>query len=644
MPPRNRQNPKSRFGAWTLSAAAIAGMMSPAAIIAPARAVVLNDWMFDPASQAVSLTLPSGITPDFFLLAEPARIILEIPNTTLGTVTAAEQYSGAVSSIRLTEVAGGSRLVLELAPNTRLDPRHAELMATDLGNGQTEWVLQPLLQDAPTVPIATAPVPSRPAAADTPEVAAPESSAPAASVAAPRAAIADPPASTIADESSEMTPSEPVEAMATADDVAAAEDEVSAADAPAVTIAVEPPASSVSDPVAAPLPAPASLPDIATSATTGAVRSLPTGPDPLSSVSTDAAVLSGAISDNLSDQPPAELPLDPFMAGASSTVSVPSLAEADRTPAPAVAVPPLATVPAASPSAAPPPNQPLPSTTASAPNQVRPPSRAGAPVAPSSTANVPTSRPSVAPPPTSPVPSVTAAGVVPEQIRPPSSQNRPSESSSVAATLPPESTVRPPVVATNRPSESLPAESAIRPPTTTAAARPDTLPVESTMRPPVAAANRPESLPAESTMRPPTTTASRPDTLPVEATIRPPGAETARQAAPDVVAANSLEIPTLPSPPDHWREPGNRAIAPNEVRPPTEAGVPTQVPNVAPRSERVTTAAIAAPPFLTDDEAESETATNALSNREQPSIPPPPPIPRGSGPLPFGEPLPASRP
>ena len=92
-------------------------------------------------------------------MAEPARIVLEIPDTTLGAVPAAQQYNGAVRSIRLSEVSGGSRVVVELAPNTRLDPRHAELIPTALGNGQTAWTLRPLLQDVPTAPVAAAPSP-----------------------------------------------------------------------------------------------------------------------------------------------------------------------------------------------------------------------------------------------------------------------------------------------------------------------------------------------------------------------------------------------------------------------------------------------------------------------------------------------------
>jgi hypothetical protein len=630
MRPRNRQNPKSRFGAWALSATAIAGMVSPAAIVAPARAVVLNDWTFDPASQAVNLTLPNGITPDFFLLAEPARIILELPNTTLGAGIASEQYSGAVQNIRLTQVAGGSRLVIELAPNTRLDPRHAELMATDLGNGQTEWVLQPLLQDAPPTPIAATPVaPSAPI--DAPATA-PVPSSQDASVAAPAPAIAETPEPvTVADEP-EATSPELAEGTAVND--IPAEDEAIATEAE--TAAVEIPVTPIAETSTPASATPPSLPDIATSATTGAVQSLPTGPDPLANASTDAAVLAGAISDDLSDQPPAELPVDPFMAGPTSTVSVPSLAAADSTPAPAVSVPSLATVPDVPASVSSQPSVSSPSTTASVPNQVRPPGRASGPAAPPTVASAP---PSVAPSSNAAPASVT--GVAPAQIRPPSAQGRPAESTSVATALPPESTIRPPGVETAR-AEALPVESTIRPPVATAN-RPEALPVESTIRPPVATASPRETLPVESTIRPPGVETTRAEALPVESTIRPPAAATARREAPEVIAANSLEMPTLPSPPDRWREPGNDAVIPNEVRPPTAVVTPSVPASAAPRPDQVATAAIA-PPFLTPAEAESEETTAPLAAGEPQSIPPPPPIPRGSGPVPFGEPLPQPRP
>jgi len=498
MRPRSQQNPKSSFGSWGLAAAAIAGMTVPMAIVAPVRAAVLHSWSFDPGTRAFTFTLPDGVKPDFFLMAEPARIVLEIPDTTLGAVPAAQQYNGAVRSIRLSEVSGGSRVVVELAPNTRLDPRHAELTPTALGNGQTAWTLRPLLQDVPTAPVAAAPSPPEPA------VSAPAAVPP--TVAAPPAIAEAPlePAVESADETAanEAT-AESTEAASPDAETVAAEDgltEIDEAIAPepadsAIAIEVNPsPDLAAAPPTAAPPDLP-SLPDIANSATTGAARSLPTGPDPLARVSTDADVLTQTPGDTLSDLPPEQLPLDPF--ATSPSVSVPDLAEADRTPAPAVAVPPLADVP-------------------------------DAPVATQNSGST----------------AAPSADVPPDQVRPPA--NRPAAAPPVTATAPPTAPPSAPeAIAANSievPTIPLPPESWSDRGDT------DTGRDPSQVRPPATEATTPA--PAVITSPPPTAASSSSPSPPF-LTSPPP---TAPPRAPATPPAPPVERPSIPPPPSAARE------------------------------------------------------------------------------------------
>lgn len=613
MRPRKQPNPKSSFGPWALSAITIASIASPIVVEASARAATLNAWNFDQASRTLTLTLPNSVTPDVFLLAEPTRIVLEIPNTTLGAITPSAQYSGAVRNIRLTEVSGGSRVVIELAPNTRLDPRHAELTATELGNGQTEWLLVPLLQDVPAAPVATAP----PA-----PVAAPagESSA----VSSARDPVTEPsetdPAETdiaIADNSEVAT-----EDVEDSDDVALSSEEQESAVAIAVTPTPESPAVA-----AEALPEPAFLPDIAASATVGAVRALPTGPDPLAGVSTDASALAGAVRDNLSDRPPEQLPIDPFAASSQAMVSVPSLAEADSTPAPAVAVPPLAAVPnvpeATQSSNPQQPNLATPPAVDVAPNQARPPGNQERAIEPAVTATAP----AIEPPPPS--------GMSPSQVRP----------STITATAP---VVEPTPTAGIAPNQ-------VRPPRRQS---------EPTVAPAAPTAPTPTAGIAPNQIRPPrrrdSTIATAP---PIEATIRPPTAS----GSPDVVAANSLGVPTVPLPPDRWRDYGDGAIPPNQVRPSNVAAAvpstaaataiaaaatlrPPGSPNVQPAAAPTVrqpaspiTVAAEMPPFLSSPSAAASEVTPSAPATERRSIPPPPPLPNSNGTVPFGAPLPQSQ-
>ncbi|MEM9504852.1 MAG: AMIN domain-containing protein, partial [Cyanobacteria bacterium P01_E01_bin.43] len=372
------------------SSIAIAGIATTAAIVVPARAAILNAWNFDIASQQFSVTLPADVTPDYFLLAEPARIVLDLPGTALGAVSATEQYDDAVRTIRLLEIQDGTRVVLELAPNTRLDPRHAELTATDVGNGQTQWTLRPLLQDSAPSTVATAPAPppdptpaSIEAEPDLPQVDVTPDAYPSPEADGIDSVPADDDLDPATDESDTIT------AEATEDGELLAplpDEELSEA------IAV-PPGPDFIEP-AIELPVEPSLPDIANTATIGAAQALPlpTGPDWAAGVSTDAADLAGVERGNLVDLPPNQIPIDPF-AGNAPAVSVPSLAEADSTPAPVVNVPPVAAMP---PEVTPPPQVAPPSTVPAAPDPVPPPGAdeiAVAPPAPSAAAPTPPAPP-----------------------------------------------------------------------------------------------------------------------------------------------------------------------------------------------------------------------------------------------------------
>ncbi|MDJ0706651.1 MAG: AMIN domain-containing protein [Leptolyngbyaceae cyanobacterium MO_188.B28] len=117
-----------------------------AAVAYPAQAAVLSDWTFDPHTQQLEVLLPEGITPRYFLLAEPARLILDIPNTQVGEGIKERTYSGPVRQIRAAQYDANSiRIVMELAPSTVLDPQQALLQRIDHPGGQNRWVLQPLI-------------------------------------------------------------------------------------------------------------------------------------------------------------------------------------------------------------------------------------------------------------------------------------------------------------------------------------------------------------------------------------------------------------------------------------------------------------------------------------------------------------------
>ncbi|MEM1291484.1 MAG: AMIN domain-containing protein [Cyanobacteria bacterium P01_H01_bin.162] len=597
---RSQRNPKySCFGSWLVpSAIAIAGIATTAAIVVPARAAIVNAWNFDVASQQFSVTLPDDVTPDYFLLAEPARIVLDLPGTALGSVSATEQYDDAVRTIRLLEIQDGTRVVLELAPNTRLDPRHAELTATDVGNGQTQWTLRPLLQDSAPSNVATAPAAPPEPSPTSIEV---EPELPQVTVAPDPEADgidrvpADDDLDQVTDESEAIT----AEAAEDGELLAPLPDGLTDEALPEA-IAV-PPGPDFIEP-AVELPVEPSLPDIANAATVGAAQALPlpTGPDWATGVSTDASDLAGVERGNLVDLPPNQIPIDPF-AGNAPAVSVPSLAEADSTPAPVVSVPPVATLP----DEVPPPQAAPPSAVPAAPDSVPPSGSDAIAVAPPAAPPAPSS---AAPTPPAPTMAPNAGPVAPNQVRPPDA-----DAIAVAPPTPPPTPELVPsaptndVVAANSleiPTMPLPPESwrnatanlpanQVRPPTVAIAP-----PVNdaSQVRPPTAT-----STPATATVAPPANGANQ---------IRPPSVA----VAPPANSANQVRPPTAAAVP-----PVNSA---NQVRPPTAAIA--QSPTVPEPVSPLTTANQVQPPTATIARAESEPSSpsNLAAVPEIGSLPP----------------------
>lgn len=114
----------------------------------PVLAVAIATWNFDQDTRQLQVTLPQGVIPRYLVLAEPARIVLEIPNVQAGDLQIDNAYDGQISHIRSAQHSADTvHIVLELAPGTRLDPRHAQLSSAPI-NGQVRWTLTPLLVDS----------------------------------------------------------------------------------------------------------------------------------------------------------------------------------------------------------------------------------------------------------------------------------------------------------------------------------------------------------------------------------------------------------------------------------------------------------------------------------------------------------------
>ncbi|MBE9070315.1 AMIN domain-containing protein [Leptolyngbya cf. ectocarpi LEGE 11479] len=129
-------------------------------VTSSALAEELDNWSFDATTNELTFSLSDTVLPEFFLLAEPPRLVLDIPDTQIGAVEPEQFYSGAVQNIRVAQHAPDQvRVVIELAPDTVLSPDQADIQFDD-NNGQRHWRFRPLLADSPV--IADAPTPVQP--------------------------------------------------------------------------------------------------------------------------------------------------------------------------------------------------------------------------------------------------------------------------------------------------------------------------------------------------------------------------------------------------------------------------------------------------------------------------------------------------
>ncbi|MEM7794933.1 MAG: AMIN domain-containing protein [Cyanobacteria bacterium P01_C01_bin.118] len=120
----------------------------------------LRDWSFDSTNSELTFSLPDTLFPEFFLLSEPPRLVLDIPATDLGNVESQNVYNGVVQTIRVAQHSEDQvRAVIELVPDIVLAPAQADIQFDDGENGQRHWRFRPLLAGgANTVITATTPV------------------------------------------------------------------------------------------------------------------------------------------------------------------------------------------------------------------------------------------------------------------------------------------------------------------------------------------------------------------------------------------------------------------------------------------------------------------------------------------------------
>ena len=155
-----------------------AGVIGAIAQTAPVQAAILTQWQFNSTTNQLEITVPEGTQPRYFLLAKPARIVLDLPNTQMGSVPTEQTLSGPVQQIRVSQQqAGSTRIVMQLAPNVVFAPGQVKLEQVGTSKTGTRWVLRPLIAGSSASTPTVAATPTGPATSTASPQSAPPTSA-----------------------------------------------------------------------------------------------------------------------------------------------------------------------------------------------------------------------------------------------------------------------------------------------------------------------------------------------------------------------------------------------------------------------------------------------------------------------------------
>ncbi|MGB3612169.1 MAG: AMIN domain-containing protein [Elainellaceae cyanobacterium] len=134
----------------TISLTAIAMVISAL----PAYSAQLVRWQFNSQTRQLEITTTEGTEPNYFILAQPPRIVVDLPETTIGAVSAEESYDGAVRQIRVNQFQPNlTRIVIELDPDIEFAAQQVQMRALDPQSSR--WVVQPLFAGESPAPMAS---------------------------------------------------------------------------------------------------------------------------------------------------------------------------------------------------------------------------------------------------------------------------------------------------------------------------------------------------------------------------------------------------------------------------------------------------------------------------------------------------------
>ncbi|MEP0870705.1 N-acetylmuramoyl-L-alanine amidase [Trichocoleus desertorum AS-A10] len=126
----------------------------------PAEAARLQSWQFNANQNQLDFTTDDGVQPRAQLIANPTRLVIDLPGTKVGGALRNQLVGGAIRSIRVGQFdPQTTRIVVELTPGYTLDPQQVKFR----GRSANQWSVQlptpqPVSSNNPGVVVPGSPV------------------------------------------------------------------------------------------------------------------------------------------------------------------------------------------------------------------------------------------------------------------------------------------------------------------------------------------------------------------------------------------------------------------------------------------------------------------------------------------------------
>jgi N-acetylmuramoyl-L-alanine amidase len=105
----------------------------------PATAAEILSWQFNATENRIDFSTSAAVKPEAQMLANPSRLILDLPDTRLNQPTSSQMLSNGIKSLRVGQFdTDRTRMVLELDPDYTIDPQQVLIQAST----SKQWSIQ----------------------------------------------------------------------------------------------------------------------------------------------------------------------------------------------------------------------------------------------------------------------------------------------------------------------------------------------------------------------------------------------------------------------------------------------------------------------------------------------------------------------